>query len=77
MPLVEADSLAYLSIDALHRAVADDHDEYCYACYTGDYPTDLVQIEELTAAARDRRWSGRDFHVSPLKYWDVFPRFRA
>jgi amidophosphoribosyltransferase len=52
---VEADSLAYLSLDALHRAVADDNNEYCYACYTGDYPTDLVQIEELTAAARDRR----------------------
>src|SRR5436305_12168642 len=40
---VEADSLAYLSIDGLHRAVADDNNEYCYACYTGDYPTDLVQ----------------------------------
>jgi len=24
--------------------------EYCYACYTGDYPTELVNIEELIAA---------------------------
>ena len=24
--------------------------EYCYACYTGDYPTDLVSIERLLAA---------------------------
>jgi hypothetical protein len=24
--------------------------EYCYACYTGDYPTELVDIEELIAA---------------------------
>ncbi len=54
---VEADSLAYLSIEGLRRAVADDEAEpqYCYACYTGDYPTDLVQIEELTAAGRGRR----------------------
>jgi amidophosphoribosyltransferase len=52
---VEADSLAYLSIDALRRAVADDHDQYCYACYTGKYPTDLVHIEELVAAKGRQR----------------------
>jgi amidophosphoribosyltransferase len=47
---VEADSLAYLSVEALRRAVADDKDQYCYACYTRDYPTELIQIEELSAA---------------------------
>ena len=47
---IEADSLAYLSLDALHRAVADDKHQYCYACYTGDYPTELVQIDELVSA---------------------------
>jgi amidophosphoribosyltransferase len=52
---VEADSLAYLSLDALRRAVADDHNQYCYACYTRDYPTPLVQIEELVAAKGRRR----------------------
>ncbi len=54
---VEADSLAYLSLEGLRRAVADDGAErqYCYACYTGDYPTALIQIEELTAAGRGRR----------------------
>jgi amidophosphoribosyltransferase len=51
---VEADSLAYLSLDSLRKAVSDTKDEYCYACYTGDYPTELVQIEELVAA-RTRR----------------------
>jgi amidophosphoribosyltransferase len=45
---VEADSLGYLSLEALRRAVADERKhEYCYACYTGDYPTELVNIEEL------------------------------
>src|SRR5216684_3352542 len=47
---VEADSLAYLSLESLRRAVADESHQYCYACYTGDYPTELVQIEELVAA---------------------------
>jgi len=52
---VEADTLAYLSLDSMRKAVSDTKDEYCYACYTGKYPTELVQIEELTAAARVRR----------------------
>ena len=52
---VEADSLAYLSLDALRRAVADDQGQYCYACYTGKYPTDLVHIEELVAAKGRQR----------------------
>jgi len=51
---VEADSLAYLSLASLRKAVADDKHEYCYACYTGDYPTELVNIEELIAARQKR-----------------------
>ena len=45
---VEADSLGYLSLDSLRKAVADENHEYCYACYTGDYPTELVNIEQLS-----------------------------
>ncbi len=44
---VEADSLGYLSLDSLRKAVDDKRGEYCYACYTGDYPTELVNIEQL------------------------------
>jgi amidophosphoribosyltransferase len=51
---VEADTLAYLSLPNLSDAVADDRHQYCYACYTGDYPTQLVQIEELLAARGPR-----------------------
>src|SRR5437867_5418300 len=51
---VEADSLGYLSLASLRRAVADDAHEYCYACYTGDYPTELVNIEELITAKSKR-----------------------
>jgi amidophosphoribosyltransferase len=52
---VEADSLGYLSLASLRKAVADDGHEYCYACYTGDYPTELVNIEELIAARQKKR----------------------
>ena len=41
---VEADSLGYLSLASLRQAVDDRDGRYCYACYTGNYPTDLVQI---------------------------------
>jgi len=51
---VEADSLGYLSLGALREAVADDRHHYCYACYTGDYPTELVNIEELMES-KERR----------------------
>ena len=51
----EADSLGYLSLASLRQAVGDTRGEYCYACYTGDYPTELVQIEELAAAGEKRR----------------------
>ena len=51
---IEADSLAYLSMEGLKEAVQDGDDEYCYSCYTGDYPTDLVGIEKLLVGDRDR-----------------------
>ena len=51
---VEADSLGYLTLGALRQAVADHNQDYCYACYTGNYPTELVNIEELMGA-KDRR----------------------
>src|SRR5271169_3781665 len=44
---IEADSLAYLSLDSLRLAVGDDQHQYCNACYTGEYPTEIVQIEDL------------------------------
>ena len=48
----EADSLAYLSIEGLRQAVQDRNGGYCYSCYTGRYPTDVVGIEQLVADHR-------------------------
>jgi amidophosphoribosyltransferase len=47
---VEADSLAYLSMEGLQEAIGPDSSKYCYACYTGNYPTDIVPVEELVAS---------------------------
>ena len=41
---IGADSLGYLSIDGLIKAVALPKDIFCLACFTGDYPTP-VQLE--------------------------------
>jgi amidophosphoribosyltransferase len=49
---IEADSLAYLSLPGLQRSVADTNGEYCYACYTGEYPTDFVNIDQLVKAGK-------------------------
>ncbi len=51
---VEADSLGYLSMEGLRKAV-EQPDRYCYACYTGKYPTDLVGIETLLQSDVRRR----------------------
>ena len=53
---IDCDTLAYLSLDKLQLAVHDIGAEshFCYACYTGDYPTDLVNIEELMTSRPNR-----------------------
>ncbi|MBI1954905.1 MAG: amidophosphoribosyltransferase, partial [Acidobacteria bacterium] len=47
-----ADSLAYLSLDGLREAVGDTGGEFCTACYTGNYPTKLVNIPMETTNRR-------------------------
>jgi amidophosphoribosyltransferase len=36
--LTGADSLAYLSLDGLQRALGRPAEAYCRACFTGEYP---------------------------------------
>jgi amidophosphoribosyltransferase len=40
-----ADSLGYLSLGSLRAAVEDTQGKFCTSCYTGSYPTELVQLE--------------------------------
>ncbi|ACM92599.1 amidophosphoribosyltransferase [Nautilia profundicola AmH] len=35
---IEADSLAYLSIDSIVKAIKDKKDNYCFACFDDNYP---------------------------------------
>jgi amidophosphoribosyltransferase len=49
---IGADSLAYLSLDGLLNSVQDEKDTgYCTACYTGQYPTQWVDVEDILPAA--------------------------
>jgi amidophosphoribosyltransferase len=52
---INADSLAFLSIDGLYRAVGEDireesQPQHCDACFTGDYPTRLTDHEDTEPA---------------------------
>jgi amidophosphoribosyltransferase len=47
---IGADSLAFISIDGLYRAVGEkkrnpNAPQFCDACFTGDYPIPLVDHE--------------------------------
>lgn len=48
---IEADSLAYLSLDGLEHAVdGGEGNKFCVACYTGVYPTAWVDVDEILPA---------------------------
>jgi amidophosphoribosyltransferase len=48
---IEADSLAYLSLDGLeHACDGGEGNRFCVACYTGNYPTAWVDVNEILAA---------------------------
>jgi amidophosphoribosyltransferase len=49
---IGADSLAYLSLDGLKKACGEGElTTYCTACYTGNYPTNWVDVDEIQPAA--------------------------
>ncbi|MBE7209592.1 MAG: amidophosphoribosyltransferase, partial [Gluconacetobacter diazotrophicus] len=57
--LIGADSLAFISLDGLYRALGHEEgrDEsrphYCDACFTGDYPIDLADLDVDSRARPD------------------------
>ncbi|MEK9707976.1 MAG: amidophosphoribosyltransferase, partial [Alphaproteobacteria bacterium] len=54
--LISADSLAYISIDGLYRAMGEhgrnnDAPQYCDACFSGEYPialTDFTDVDNVS-----------------------------
>jgi len=51
---IGADSLGYVSLPGLKQAVNDNKGGYCTSCYTGVYPTDLVQLEVREGGANGK-----------------------
>lgn len=54
---IKVDSLAFLSLDGLYRAVGEDarnnnQPQYCDACFTSDYPTRLTDKENERASSQ-------------------------
>ena len=52
---LDADSVGYLSLESLRRAVSDTTGSFCTSCYTGNYVRENVQLEvSVPAAAREQ-----------------------
>ncbi len=48
---IGADSFAYLSLEGLKKACGDgEKTTYCSACYSGKYPTNVIDVEEILPA---------------------------
>jgi amidophosphoribosyltransferase len=61
---IGVDSLAYISPDALYRAVGEkgrdaENPQFCDACFTGDYPIALTDHENHRSNAKVTNLSGR------------------
>ena len=63
---IKADSLAFISLDGLYRAVGEEgrdeaEPQHCDACFSGDYPTRLTDREDLERtnelALREERYA--------------------
>jgi amidophosphoribosyltransferase len=53
---IGAESLAYLSLEGMKKACGDGvKTTYCTACYTGVYPTNWVDVEEIQPATVSKR----------------------
>ena len=52
---INADSLAFISIEGLYRAIGENRDaaqpQRCDACFTGEYPTSLTDYGDSSATA--------------------------
>lgn len=42
---IGSDSLAFLSLTSLNKLLGDDANKYCYACFSGNYPVEPVELQ--------------------------------
>jgi amidophosphoribosyltransferase len=43
---IGADSLAFLSLDGMMRAISDGAPGYCTGCFTGQYPIEVSETPQ-------------------------------
>ena len=55
---LEADSLAYLSLEGVYEAVGTPREHHCDACFTGDYPLGDPRRQTASSRSRDRKDPG-------------------
>jgi amidophosphoribosyltransferase len=54
---IGADSLAYLSLEGLRAACAEgEQTTYCTSCYTGQYPTNFIPVDQLQASSKNAEY---------------------
>lgn len=54
---IRADSLSYISLDGLYKAAGEtkrnsENPQFCDACFTGDYPVDLLDFKSIEKKKR-------------------------
>ena len=61
---IGADSLAFLSVDGIYRAMGDERrdpvrPQFTDHCFTGDYPTALTDLDGRSSRGNSRCWRKR------------------
>jgi len=51
---LNVDSLRYLSIDGLEKAIGESRDKFCFACFNGDYPVQNQESLEYDKFSLDK-----------------------
>ena len=59
---INADSLGYLSLEGLIKAIGLPQESFCLACFTGDYPLPVpLQMDKLALEAPKEARDRHDF----------------
>ena len=68
---IGADTLGYLSIEGLMRAVGQSRENFCTACFTGEYPMAVqLQMDKLVFERRPARPGEKPEPVGVAWTWE-------
>ncbi len=63
---LNVDSLGYLSIEGLVRAIGESKDKFCFACFNGDYPVPVSEKSEFDKYFMEGEEYQREDKENPL-----------